>query len=89
MPGNMDSTGLAVGLKKGFIVEKRKLAPRPASKKGVRAAAPHSRIAPRPRATKSRIRRHADSRRRQSGPQLAAHTVRHGLPPQLQEVLGG
>ena len=39
MPGQMDSTGLAVGLKKGFIVEKRKLAPRPASRKGVRAKA--------------------------------------------------
>jgi hypothetical protein len=36
MPGQMDSTGLAVGLKKGFIVEKRKLAPKPASRKGVR-----------------------------------------------------
>jgi hypothetical protein len=44
MPGNMDSTGLAVGLKKGFIVEKRKLAPRPASRKGVRETAPHSRF---------------------------------------------
>ena len=42
MPGNMDSTGLAVGLKKGFIVEKRKLAPRPASRKGVRETAPLS-----------------------------------------------
>ena len=37
MPGTMDSTGLAVGLKKGFIVEKRKLAPKPASRKGVSA----------------------------------------------------
>ena len=44
MPGNMDSTGLAVGLKKGFIVEKRKLAPRPASRKGVRETAPYSRF---------------------------------------------
>ena len=33
----MDSTGLAVGLKKGFIVEKRKLAPKPSSRKGVSA----------------------------------------------------
>lgn len=31
----IDSTGLAVGLKKGFVVEKRKLAARPASRKGV------------------------------------------------------
>eukprot|EP00802_Teleaulax_amphioxeia_P034696 Tamp_41599.p3 GENE.Tamp_41599~~Tamp_41599.p3 ORF type:complete len:111 (-),score=29.38 Tamp_41599:91-393(-) len=30
----MDSTGLAVGLKKGFIVEKRTLAPKPANRKG-------------------------------------------------------
>jgi len=42
MPGEMYSTGLAVGLKKGFIVEKRKLAPRPASGKGVRARAPRN-----------------------------------------------
>jgi len=31
----IDSTGLSVGLKKGFVVEKRKLAARPASRKGV------------------------------------------------------
>ena len=48
MPGGMDSTGLAVGLKKGFIVEKRTLAPKPANRKGVRAAA--SQPAPGPRA---------------------------------------
>jgi hypothetical protein len=41
MPGTMDSTGLAVGLKKGFIVEKRKLAPKPASRKGVSAIFPN------------------------------------------------
>jgi hypothetical protein len=35
--GFLDTTGLAVGLKKGFLVEKRKLAARPASRKGVRA----------------------------------------------------
>eukprot|EP00961_Rhodomonas_salina_P025546 344552-Rhodomonas_salina.1 len=35
MPG-VDSTGLAVGLKKGFLVEKRTITPRPASRKGVR-----------------------------------------------------
>jgi len=59
MPGQMDSTGLAVGLKKGFIVEKRKLAPKPASRKGVRAPAsrggPRSRVPPRcvsPRASR-------------------------------------
>ena len=33
--GYLDTTGLAVGLKKGFLVEKRKLADRPASRKGV------------------------------------------------------
>mmetsp|Transcript_53727 Transcript_53727/g.125604 ORF Transcript_53727/g.125604 Transcript_53727/m.125604 type:complete len:106 (-) Transcript_53727:54-371(-) len=33
MPG-VDSTGLAVGLKKGFLVEKRTITPRPASRKG-------------------------------------------------------
>jgi hypothetical protein len=37
MPGGMDSTGLAVGLKKGFIVEKRKLPVKPSTRKGVRA----------------------------------------------------
>lgn len=36
----MDSTGLAVGLKKGFVVEKRQMAPRPASRKGVSPAEP-------------------------------------------------
>ncbi len=36
--GYLDTTGLAVGLKKGFLVEKRKLAPRPASRKGVRVS---------------------------------------------------
>ena len=35
--GYLDTTGLAVGLKKGFLVEKRKLAARPASRKGVGA----------------------------------------------------
>jgi len=30
----IDGTGLSVGLKKGFVVEKRKLAARPASRKG-------------------------------------------------------
>jgi len=39
MPGGMDSTGLAVGLKKGFIVEKRKLPVKPSTRKGVRALA--------------------------------------------------
>ena len=58
MPGQMDSTGLAVGLKKGFIVEKRKLAPKPASRKGVRR--PLSSVAPclqrmRPRRTRVRL----------------------------------
>jgi hypothetical protein len=36
--GYLDTTGLAVGLKKGFLVEKRKLAARPASRKGVRTS---------------------------------------------------
>lgn len=51
MPGGMDSTGLAVGLKKGFIVEKRKLPVKPSSRKGVCALAPLS--VPGPRAKKA------------------------------------
>jgi large subunit ribosomal protein L36e len=33
MPGQLDSTGLAVGLKKGFLVEKRALKAKPAQRR--------------------------------------------------------